>query len=94
LVNLALGLAAGEQDAEPVVVDVAEPAAGALDLLDQEVGGFDRSVRCAGAVVVQDLGAPAAQRLEEPCELRPGLGVGAPGDGVGRGLSCVSLQRS
>src|SRR3546814_2600860 len=71
----------GEEDPEPVVLHVPEATPGSLDLLDEKVRGLDRAVRGSGAVVVQDLAAPAAQGLEEPGELGPGVGIGAPGDG-------------
>ena len=74
--------AAGQQDAEPVVGEVAEPAAGSLDLLDQQVRGFDGTVGCAGRVMVQDLGAPPPQRLRESAEFRSGFGRGAPCDRI------------
>src|SRR3546814_9026549 len=65
-----------------LVLHVPEATPGSLDLLDEKVRGLDRAVRGSGAVVVQDLAAPAAQGLEEPGELGPGVGIGAPGDGV------------
>ena len=57
--------AAGEQDPEPVVGEVAEPAAGTLDLLDQEVRRFDGTVARSSRVVIEDLGSPSSQRLRE-----------------------------
>src|SRR3546814_8544308 len=65
-----------------LVLHVPEATPGSLDLLDEKVRGLDRAVRGSCAVVVQDLAAPAAQGLEEPGELGPGVGIGAPGDGV------------
>src|SRR3954463_6618991 len=70
--------AAGEKDAEPVVVEVAEAAPGPLDVLDQQVGGFDLAVRCAGGVVGEDLVAPPAQGLRQGAQLGSGFGSRAP----------------
>ena len=58
-VSVPWGHAAGEEDAEAVVVEVPEAAAGALDLLDEQVGRLNRAVRGAGVVVGEDLGPPA-----------------------------------
>ena len=74
--------AAGEQDPEPVVGEVAEPAAGSLDLFDHEVGGFDGTVRRAGRVMVEDLGPPPSESLGEATEFGSGFGSGAPGDRI------------
>ena len=74
--------AAGEQDAEPVVGQVAKAAAGSFDLFDHEVGGFDGSVGCAGGVMVEDLGPPPSECLGEATEFGSGFGSGAPGDRI------------
>lgn len=50
----------GEQDSEAVVGEVAEPAAGSLDLFDGDVGGFDLAVARARVMVGEDLVAPTA----------------------------------
>ena len=67
--------AAGEQDPESVVGEVAEPAAGALDLLDQEVRGFDGTVAHAGRVMVQDLNAPPSGGLASRRSSGPASGA-------------------
>ena len=78
---------AGEQDPEPVVGEVAEPAARSLDLLDQQVRGLDWAVARAGRVMVQDLDAPPSQGLREATEFGSSFGRPAPGDRiVERGL--------
>src|SRR5690606_30133113 len=61
--------AAAEQEAEPVVVEVAEPEPEALDVLDHEVRALGRCVREPGAVPAQDRCLPAADRLREPGQL-------------------------
>jgi hypothetical protein len=61
-------------------VDVAEASAGALDLFDGEVRGFDLAVARAGSVVSEDLGAPSPQRLGESALLDGRFGFVAPGD--------------
>lgn len=76
------GEACGEQDPEPVVVEVPEPAAGSLDSLDGEVRGFDGTVARAGGVVGEDLVTPAAERLRETAQLGAGLHSGAPSDRI------------
>src|SRR5690606_36974955 len=82
-VSLAQGVgAAGEEDAEPVVGEVAVAAAGALDLLDEQVRGLDGAVAGAGVVVGDDLGPPPSQGLGETSQFGAGFGLGAPGDGV------------
>lgn len=80
--SLASGHAASEEDAEQVVGEVAEPAARALDLLDQQVRCFDRTVARSGGVARQDLGPPTAQPLDRAAQFGPGLCGVAPGDGV------------
>lgn len=74
--------AAGEQDAQSVVGEVAEPATGTLDLFDQEVGRLDRAVGRARRVVGEDLPAPASQRFGEASQFLARLGCAAPRDGV------------
>ncbi len=63
----------GQQEPEAVVGEVAEAVSGALDLLDQRVGGFGRPVADARAAgrgpVGQQLGAPGVQRAAEPVQL-------------------------
>ena len=105
-VSLAQGvLAAGEEDAEPVVVEVPEPSSGAFDLLDEEVGGLDGPVGGAGAVVGKDLGPPAPQRLGQsgqaeisrsrsgdPLELDPALGVVVGPNHVGGRMALLGVR--
>ncbi len=77
-----------EQHTELVVIEVREPASGALDLLGAEVHAFGRSVRCPGSMMVQDLGAPARQGVRQRSDLgclvvRAGLdSVVEEGDGL------------
>src|SRR5579875_349146 len=54
---------------KPVVLEVREPAAGALDLLHQKIHGFRRSIAGTGAVVVDHLRRPALERASETTEL-------------------------
>ena len=76
------GDAAGvEQHAEPVVVEVAEPVAGALDALDAPVEAFAGAVGCAGVGVDEDLGAPPGDGAAQGADLGDFVG-GAAGDGL------------
>ena len=60
--------AAGEQDPWPVVVEVAEAAAGSLHLLDQEVRCLDGAVARSRGVVSEDLAPLPPERLRESSE--------------------------
>jgi hypothetical protein len=74
-------VAASEKDPEPVVVEVGEPLAGSLVLLDEQIGGFGSVVGCAGGVVGEDVLTPATQRLGKTTELGSGILVVAPLEG-------------
>ena len=50
-----------EEDAESVVVEIAEPVAASFDLFDGQVQSFGGAVGGAGAVVVEDLGLPSVE---------------------------------
>lgn len=54
---------------EPVVLKVREAATGALDLLDEQVHRFRRSIAVAGAVMVQDLASSATKGSAEAPQL-------------------------
>ena len=66
-----------EQEPEAVVVEVAEPVADALDLLDEQVHRFGRPVRQSGVVVGEHLVLPRSDGLGEPVQLGD-LGLRAP----------------
>ena len=69
-----------EQDAEPVVVEVAEPVAASFDLFDGQVQSFGGAVGSAGAVVVEDLGLPFGEGPPEASDFLYPV-VSASGDG-------------
>ncbi len=72
------GSVAGEEDAEPVVGEVAEPVCQAPGLFDDEVDRFGAAVgHPAGGEVGQDLGVPLLQGAAEPGDLGDGAGVQA-----------------
>ncbi len=58
-----------EQEAESVVVEVAEAVADSFDLLDHQVGAFGGGVGEAGGVVGEDLGLPGPNGLSQAGEL-------------------------
>lgn len=62
-------MAAAQQHAVAVVVEVPEPEPGALGVLDHQVGALDRAVRQAGEMPAQQLGLPALDRRREAGEL-------------------------
>lgn len=57
------------EKAQPVVREVGEATAGALDLLHEKVHGFGGSVTVARAVMVDHFGRPALERATETAEL-------------------------
>ena len=59
-----------KQHSEPVVLEAREATPSSLDLLYAQVEALGRSVRRSGAVVVQDLGAPALETVAERADLR------------------------
>src|ERR671910_1590588 len=61
--------AAAEQEAESIVLEVAEPEPEPLDVLDDQVGAFGGRVDEPGAVPAQDRGLPAGDGASEPVEL-------------------------
>ena len=61
--------AAAQQEPEAIVVEVAEPEAEALDVLDDQVGAFGGGVGQPGAMPAQDRGLPAGDGAGEPFEL-------------------------
>ena len=61
--------AAAEQESEAIVVEVAEPEAEPLDVLDDEVGALGGGVGQPGAMPAQDRGLPAGDGPGEPFEL-------------------------
>jgi hypothetical protein len=73
--------ATAQQEAQSVVLEVAEPEAEALDVLDDEVRAFGGGVGEPGGVPAEDLGLPSADGLGEVGEL----------DDVGRGA--VRVER-
>jgi len=58
-----------KKDPQPVVLEAREATPGTLDLLHAEVEALGRAVGGAGAMVVQDLGAPALERVAERADL-------------------------
>ena len=58
-----------KKDPQPVVLEAGEATSGTLDLLDAQVQTLGRAVGGAGAMVVQDLGAPALERVAERADL-------------------------
>ena len=69
-----------EEDAEPIVVEVAEPVAASFDLFDGQVQSFGGAVGSAGAVVVEDLGLPFGEGPSEASDFLYPV-VSASGDG-------------
>src|ERR687897_3364147 len=67
-VDVAMG-AAAEEEPESIVVEVPEPEAEALDVLDDQVGALGGGVGEPGAVPAQDRGFPAGDGAAEPFEL-------------------------
>lgn len=61
--------AGAEEHAEPVVLEVLEPAPAALDVLHEEVQAFGRPVRCAGGVVGEDLELIARDELVDDIDV-------------------------
>src|ERR671910_1738800 len=61
--------AAAEQEAESIVLEVAEPEPEPLDVLDDQVGAFGGGVGEPGAVPAQDRGLPAGDGSAESLEL-------------------------
>ena len=51
-------------------------------LLDEVIDGFGGAVRCAGAVVGEDLGALPGHGLGQPVQLGHRGGLGLPDEGV------------
>ena len=83
--------ATAQQESEPIVLEVPEPEAEALDVLDDEVGAFGRGVGEPGPVPAQDRGLPAGDGAGEPVELGH-VAVGAmcvEGDEPAAGVECV-----
>jgi hypothetical protein len=75
-----------EKDPQFVVVEVLEPPTGTLDLFGAEVQFFGRSVRGRGAVMVQDLFAPAQHGAGHGADLgNIVVGAGLEGDVEGHG---------
>lgn len=75
--------AAVEGEPESVVVEVAEPVADALDLLDEKLHGFGRPVREPGVVVGEDLVPPGGDGASESGQLghlRFGAALVEPGE--------------
>jgi len=70
-----------EEHAEPIVLEAAEPVAGALDALDAQVEALGGAVGGAGVVVGEDLGAPRPEGLGKRADLAD-LVCGAAGDGL------------
>ena len=58
-----------EQEAESVVVEVAEAVADSFDLFDHQVGAFGGGVGEPGGVVGEDLGLPGPDGFGEAGEL-------------------------
>ena len=58
-----------EQDAEPVVLEGAEPMTAPFDFLHAEVQRFGRAVRRAAVMVSEDLGSPLSEGVAEDDEL-------------------------
>ena len=52
---------------QPAVIEACEAPSGTLDLLHAQVEPLGRSFGDAGAVVVQDLGAPTLECVTERC---------------------------
>jgi hypothetical protein len=68
-----------QQQAEPVVVEVAKSVPDPFDLLDQQVDRFGGSVGHAGGVEVgQQLGLPGVDGAGQPVQFAD-VGVGAVG---------------
>src|ERR671918_1546762 len=61
--------AAAQEEPDPIVVEVPEPEAEALDVLDDQVGALGGGVGESGAVPTQDRGFPAGDGAGEPFEL-------------------------
>ena len=58
-----------KEDPQSVVIEAGEATARTLDLLHAQVEAFGRTVRGAGPVVVQDLGAPTLKGGAERTDL-------------------------
>jgi hypothetical protein len=61
--------AAAEQEPESIVLEVLEPEAEWLDVLDDQVGALGRRVGEPGGVPAQDRGLPAGDGAGEVLEL-------------------------
>jgi hypothetical protein len=84
--------AASQQEPEPIVLEVAEPEAEPLDVLDDQVGALGGGVGEPGVVPAQDWCLPAGDGAGEAFELGhpAGVAVVVEGDHPSAGLEDVA----